>query len=146
MSWADVGAIGQIITAIMSIVVAWVAIRFARRQGAITVLTNLNMLWSAYNSCIIQNPQARSVVEKLKKPIIGSPDDYTIDMLINIYETSFLLYEDGAVKEEYYEAMMQNSIHTLSAIPRDQLQSYLSRGYHPRFVKDIMERLNKRTV
>lgn len=142
--WAAVGAIGQIITACMSVVVAYMAVRFTKRQTSITLLTSLNSLWNSYSVVMIENPEAREVFGKYKKEIIGHTDDYVIDMVLNIYETSFLLYAEGLVPASYYEAMLENILHTLVNVPDAALSKYLRRGYDPNFVKDIEQRIAKR--
>jgi hypothetical protein len=139
--WAAVGAVGQIVTAIMAIFVACIAFRFTKRQTSITLLTSLNNLWNSYHLAMIENPEAREVVDKYRETIISPLEDSIADMTLNIYETSFLLHENRLISREYYDAMIVNVLDGVGTIPEVALKKYLRRGYHLRFVADVEARL-----
>lgn len=94
---------------------------------------------------MITSKEAREVFGKYKSFVISPTDDYVMDMVLNIYETSFLLHARKLVPDAYYEAMLENILHTLVNVPEAHLEQYLRRGYDPGFVADIRNRLEKRS-
>jgi hypothetical protein len=65
-----VGTVCQMCTAMIAVAVGVITFRYTKRQSALTLINHNNGLANAVNSLVIASPEVRTVLGRLKDPIV----------------------------------------------------------------------------
>jgi hypothetical protein len=140
-----VGAVGQILTAVIAAGIAWVAFRHSERTMQMTCQRELHDMVNNWNRMVIYSESTIGVVGQLREPVLGYPDDSIIFSYLNFLRANFEGLKAGLISRESETVAISNGVNWLSKLGREVLEKFLSRGYGTEFRTRILNEFDRTT-
>jgi len=141
INWEMVGALGQIMTALVATYVAYITYRYTKRQSNATIIKNLNDMVNEFNkACMLETN--KEAVAIFRKSIIDPSTDALVFIYLNFLHTTHAMHRGKLIANDSYLSTMTNGISFLQNIDKGDLEKFLSRGYEYDFKEKVLEMFN----
>jgi hypothetical protein len=140
-----VGAVGQILTAVLAASIAYLAFRHTDKTMQMTCQRELHDMVNNWNRMVIYSEATIKAVGPLREPVLGYPDDSIIFSYLNFLRANFEGSKAGLISRESERVAIGNGVNWLSKLGRPTLESFLKRGYGTEFRDRILAEFDRIT-